>query len=386
MLLAIAAATALAVAQPAAEPKSPYLDVVRSYGPGTEPAAVDALFALKITKASRVFEDLDDRVCRAAGADGCDTPHLIAAGPAARARVAAAWRRLYPRALALHVDALAASNPFRRPEDINDDRVLPTDASVQVSVLLHLARRLEAIAAEPDVPDTFTALAAQARRLLVWTLQYLRADAGLAAALDAIGPPARTDVDLRLARAMVDELRTDRMNILRTGRIADSAAFRREMSVAQEERRRLESAVRGYEALLADHPGLLEAHLRIGPLLLRLDRVAEAEQHLERAAGLAPDGRQAYLIALFLADAYERRGRLEDAVAAYGVARQRMPLAQTPLVALARLHALRGRMADARAALAALDDGAAAAAPVRPDPWLGYVGGQALEAAFESGP
>jgi len=100
----------------------------------------------------------------------------------------------------------------------------------------------------------------------------------------------------------------------------------------------VEVAARVYEALLDDHPALLEAHLRLARLELRLGRAERAEAHLVRVAHLKPDARHAYLAAIFLADAYERQGRIADAIAAYGVARQTWPGAQTPGIGLARLH------------------------------------------------
>ena len=87
----------------------------------------------------------------------------------------------------------------------------------------------------------------------------------------------------------------------------------------------MEIAARVYEALLVDHPAVLEAHLRLARLELRLGRPEQAEAHLVRVAGLEPDARQAYLAALFLADVYERQGRIADAIAAYGVAQQNWP-------------------------------------------------------------
>ena len=54
MLAALGLVTLLA-AQPAAELRSSYLDVVRQYGPGTERQAVTALFALRLTSPNQVF-------------------------------------------------------------------------------------------------------------------------------------------------------------------------------------------------------------------------------------------------------------------------------------------------------------------------------------------
>jgi tetratricopeptide (TPR) repeat protein len=389
MLLALAAAAPLFVTQPPARPPaaptSPYLEVVRSYGPGTEREAVAALQALAIGRADRVFDELDDRVCRAYGARSCDPSHLIAAGPDVRGRVGTAWRRLYPRALGLHVQTLLATNPFTRKED----------AGLHVAVLLRMAKRFEAIAAEPDVPDTFAQLGAQARRLLVWSMQYLRWRDGLMAGLDALRSAAREDdVDLRLARAMLDEMHAG-SEAFATSDPADDPTSRRDRILTQVAKGAVEVAVRRYEAILQDHPALLEAHLRLARLLARLERFDEAERHLSRAAGLQPDARQAYLIALFAADVFERRGQPKEAIAAYGVARQRWPPAQTPGIGLARLHAVAGHVADAHAALASLPAERTDDALRRSDPWLGYVGGHAwrlpdalaaLGASFEAEP
>jgi len=116
---------------------------------------------------------------------------------------------------------------------------------------------------------------------------------------------------------------------------------------------------------------------------------------LGRVAGLRPDARQAYLAALFLADAYERQGRVVDAIAAYGVAQQNWPGAQSPSLGIARLRALSGDHQAARAALASVHLDRPPDAPERSDPWMGYIGAQAwrlpsgiaaLQAIFEAEP
>ena len=201
---------------------------------------------------------------------------------------------------------------------------------------------------------------------------------------------------MRLARGALEELRAVPDAIAQSARARqpdDTVA--RDNVFAREERRRLEIAARVYEALLVDHPAVLEAHLRLARLELRLGRAARAEAHLGRVAGLKPDARQAYLAVLFLADVYERQGLVADAIAAYGVAQQNWPGAQTPGVGLARLRALSGAHQEARAALAGLHLERPADAPERSDPWMGYIGAQAwrlpsgiaaLQATFEAEP
>ena len=157
----------------------------------------------------------------------------------------------------------------------------------------------------------------------------------------------------------------------------------------------MQIAARAYEALLVDHPAVLEAHLRLARLELRLGRTERAEAHLVRVAGLKPDTRQAYLAALFLADVYERQRLIANAFEAYGVAQQNWPGAQTPGIGIARLRALSGAHQEARTALAGLHLERAADAPERSDPWMGFIGAQAwrlpsgiaaLQETFEAEP
>ena len=391
-------ATVLAL-QPSAPARSPYLDIVRSYGPGTEREAIVALHTLRLRDAEQVFDELDAKVCASAGARGCLPSQLVAAGREAQAKVAATWRRLYPRALALHVEALAACDPVTEVPAMR----------LHLTVLLRLVLRIEQVAREQrDIPGEFARVATQGRHLTLWTLQYLRHVDGLAAAVEAFeavkihvfkswtGTRPLEDVDLRLARGALEELRAEPEAIAQAARArASLETFARDGMIARMERRQVETAARVYEALAVDHPAELEAHLRLARLLLRLDQPGRAEAHLNRAATLMPDARQAYLAAVFLADAYERQGRVEHAVTAYGVARHNWPGAQTPGLGIARLRALAGAHQQARDALAGLHLERAPDAPERSDPWVGYVGAQAwrlpsgiaaLQATFEAEP
>ena len=82
------------------------------YGPGTEREAIAALPALRLRDADQVFEELDAGSARRRGA-GLPTARSGRAGRECRPR-AATWRWLYPRALALHIEALAACDPAAR--------------------------------------------------------------------------------------------------------------------------------------------------------------------------------------------------------------------------------------------------------------------------------
>ena len=398
MLFGAVVVLALA-AQPSVQTRSPYLDAVRRYGPGTEREAIVALLALRLRDADEVFEELDGKICAAVGARGCLPHQLVAAGRESQAKVAATWRRLYPRALALHVEALAACDPTAEFAAMR----------LHLTVLLRLIVRIEQMARDQrDIPGEFAGVATHGRHLTLWALQYLRDLNGLAAAVESFeavkvrtwkswsGVEGIRDVDVRLARGALEELRAVPEAVAQSPRTrALSDVFARDNLVAQEERRRVELAAQVYESLIVDHPAELEAHLRLARLQLRLGRVEQAEAQLTRVAGLKPDARQAYLAALFLADVYERQGRIADAIAAYGVAQQNWPGAQTPGIGIARLRALSGAHAEARAALTGVHLERAADAPARSDPWMGYIGAQAwrlpagiaaLQASFEAEP
>ena len=73
-----------------------------------------ALQALRLTDPDEVSRELDARVCASLGARTCVPQRLATLGDDVRTRIIATWRRDYPRALALHIEALAACNPHDR--------------------------------------------------------------------------------------------------------------------------------------------------------------------------------------------------------------------------------------------------------------------------------
>jgi tetratricopeptide (TPR) repeat protein len=378
---------AVLAAQPSVAIRSPYLDAVRLYGPGAEREAIASLQALRLRDADQVFEELDDKICAAVGARGCLPRQLVNASRDSQRKVAATWRRLYPRALALHVEALTACDPTA---DFAAMRL-------HLTVLLRLVVRIDQVARDHrDIAPEFARVATQGRRLTLWALQYLRDAKGLAAAVETFETAKIQDVDVRLARGALEELWALPDAVAQSARARDlSDTFARDKLLAQEERRLVQIAARAYEALLVDHPAVLEAHLRLARLELRLGRTERAEAHLVRVAGLKPDTRQAYLAALFLADVYERQRLIANAFEAYGVAQQNWPGAQTPGIGIARLRALSGAHQEARTALAGLHLERAADAPERSDPWMGFIGAQAwrlpsgiaaLQETFEAEP
>jgi hypothetical protein len=235
MLTALGLVAVLA-AQPSVPPRSPYLEAVRRYGPGTEREAIVALRALRLRRADEVFDELDDRICAAVGARGCLPHQLVAAGRESQKRVAVTWRRLYPRALALHVEALAACDPIHEVAAMR----------LHLTVLLRLVLRIEQVARDQrDIPGEFARIATQGRHLTLWALQYLREVDGLVAAVEAFEASKIRDVDTRLARGALEELRAAPEGVARSARgrgLSDTFAL--DTILAREERRLLEIAAR----------------------------------------------------------------------------------------------------------------------------------------------
>ena len=138
MLRTLVLVAAIAAQTPAA--RTPYIDAVASYGPGTERKAVAALLALRLRDVDRVFEEID-RVCATQGARTCMPRDLEKAGPDVRDRVAGTWRQLYPRVMAVHAEALVAAGTMRDG----------TGVALHSGVLLRLAARCDEIARRAGV-------------------------------------------------------------------------------------------------------------------------------------------------------------------------------------------------------------------------------------------
>ena len=117
--------------------------------------------------------------------------------------------------------------------------------------------------------------------------------------------------------------------------LAEEFALRRRDSDAQRAREAAEKALR--DALALD-PGLQEARLRLGKLLLDVGRAVEAESLLAEVDERAADDRQRYLARLFLGRVAERLGRPEEALRLYRRALEAWPDSQAARLALA--HAL----------------------------------------------
>jgi len=113
-----------------------------------------------------------------------------------------------------------------------------------------------------------------------------------------------------------------------------------------------------YRQALASDPALVEARIRLGRVLTKLDRPEDAVRELEAAARGTSDPVDTYLAHLLAGRAEESRGGLSAAVEHYREATTALPAAEAGWVALA--HALdrageRGRATTAVARVLAAD-------------------------------
>ena len=141
MLQAAALVLAVAAAQEAVPVRLPYLQTVERYGPGTEEYAVLALRQLELDNASQAFDELD-RACVKEGARSCAPRDVLRAGFDVRYRILLGWSRLYPRVVAIHIEALVASNPVTERDAM----------SVHRNVILRLIARLDDLAGRGAAP------------------------------------------------------------------------------------------------------------------------------------------------------------------------------------------------------------------------------------------
>jgi tetratricopeptide (TPR) repeat protein len=126
-----------------------------------------------------------------------------------------------------------------------------------------------------------------------------------------------------------------------------------------------------YARALRRDPGLLEAHLRLGRVLLLRGRPREALPELERVVRESPRPAQLYMARLFEGRTRERLGDPKGAAAAFAAAVERVPRGQSALVALARALDRLGEGTRAQEAL-----GSALQAEAERDPWIDYMRGQ----------
>jgi tetratricopeptide (TPR) repeat protein len=128
-----------------------------------------------------------------------------------------------------------------------------------------------------------------------------------------------------------------------------------------------------YEAALQREPGLLEAHLRLGRVLLLRGGPKEALPELERVARESPRPDQRYMAHLFEGRAREALGDVPGAARAFAAAAADVPRAQSALVALGRAL---DRLGQAARSQEAFDRAMLSEAQAPQDPWLNYILGQ----------
>ena len=126
-------------------------------------------------------------------------------------------------------------------------------------------------------------------------------------------------------------------NVASQQRITPSTTF-----VIRAARTHLEQAERHFRRALDLDPGLVEARVRLGRTWTHLGRTDRAVEALERAAAQATDPLLVYYAQLFLGRAHEAAGNAAASIRAYEQAARPYPLAQSPLLALARRAATEG--------------------------------------------
>jgi tetratricopeptide (TPR) repeat protein len=145
------------------------------------------------------------------------------------------------------------------------------------------------------------------------------------------------------------------------------------------DRRELVLAETLFRQLLALKPDAIEARLRHGHVLLRLERYDEAAADLRRAVPmLDADPELQYDGSLFLGAAEERLGHDQAAGVAFARAAALFPAAQSPWLSLSELAWHRGDRAGAVSALQHLF-ALPADASERQDPWWSYQIAQARD-------
>jgi tetratricopeptide (TPR) repeat protein len=130
--------------------------------------------------------------------------------------------------------------------------------------------------------------------------------------------------------------------------VPTNAELRRATAAGQQRRELWSQARRELERALAAEPGLHEAGLRLGRVLLRLQKHEEATARLEAALGQDPQPALRYLAHLFLGRIHEHAGRRRQAEGEYRKSLEIAPGSPIATVALAHLRETEGELATAR--------------------------------------
>ena len=145
------------------------------------------------------------------------------------------------------------------------------------------------------------------------------------------------------------------------------------------DRAELREAEDFFRRALKENPEMTEARLRLGHVLLMLERYADAAVELRQAVASAAEPLLQYYASMFHGAAEEALGQSEDAVAAYSRAASLYPTSQSPRVALSALARRRGDRAGAWHAMQQVF-GLPATEPSRDDPWWTYLNAQGRDA------
>lgn len=387
-ILPIAIAAALfvpAIAVGQVSVSTPYLDIVARYQAGDHQRAVADLSAYPHSGLrDRARKDLRDLTCQVlTGITDCRRAR--ADKPAEFERVLEAWGASMPAAAGVHIEAAIQAEAGDRRDVADAHRAL----ALEVIELMEteLAQPLPAPARPaprdgpaftgPTVttPDSRIPRRAQASQLVtllsVWLLQ-LRGDlAPIQAPLARAQQRSPEDPLVALAVGSLHEAHAAPHALVEqsAGRQGNVEKWR------QDERAyRLEQARASYARAIALDPGLAEAQLRSGRVLLLSGQIEEAEQAFLRVPESTGDRRWRYLAEMFRAGAAETRGNAAEARARYGAALAIWPDSQGAQLALSRLSAAEGDWPAAQARLVAL---APRAGGRGEDPWWAYGFGQA---------
>jgi hypothetical protein len=143
--------------------------------------------------------------------------------------------------------------------------------------------------------------------------------------------------------------------------------------------RSLHQAAEGYRVIVSNHPDFLEAQLRLGWVLDLNNSPQRAREQLEAVVARATRADLLYLAHLFLGSLHERANRLGEAAREYEAARAVAPL-QSSIIALIHVEAALGHHDRARSLAAEIST---TAGPAGVDPWHFYnvcfTGGGLLE-------
>lgn len=137
------------------------------------------------------------------------------------------------------------------------------------------------------------------------------------------------------------------------------------------DRAELRQAEDYFRRALKENPEMTEARLRLGHVLVMLERYADAAVELRQAIASPAEPLLQYYALMFQGAAEEALGHGEDATAAYSRAASLYPTSQSPRVALSALARRRGDRAGAWLAMQQVF-GLPSTEPSRDDPWWTY--------------